>query len=181
MVGRVIAPPALPGFISPVAADGSEHVAAEDEGPEAGHRPLRKVIVLVGLAAFPAVHRLEAAGREVPLEELGAALAQRILEALFGPGGKAVEGYAEAGDADPRHALVSSRQFRFRHVTPRWSAYRIGWPLGTTTGITYTSNMVLLALIGACVFGEAITLRRAAGLLLAMAGVWLLVVPPRGH
>jgi drug/metabolite transporter (DMT)-like permease len=58
-------------------------------------------------------------------------------------------------------------------------AYRAGWPLATTTGVTYTSTMVLLALIGATFFSESISLRRAAGLALAMGGVWLLVAPTR--
>lgn len=57
-------------------------------------------------------------------------------------------------------------------------AYRAGWPLATSTGVTYTATMVLLALIGATFFSEGISLRQAAGLVLAMAGVWLLVAGP---
>lgn len=58
-------------------------------------------------------------------------------------------------------------------------AYRAGWPLGTTTGITYTSTMVLLTVIGAAWFSEAMTMRRVAGIVLAIGGLWLLVTPPR--
>ena len=58
-------------------------------------------------------------------------------------------------------------------------AYRAGWPLATTTGITYTASMVLLAAIGAACFAEGISLRRAAGVVLAIGGVWLLVAPTR--
>jgi drug/metabolite transporter (DMT)-like permease len=58
-------------------------------------------------------------------------------------------------------------------------AYRAGWPLGTTTGITYTASMVLLAVIGAACFSEGMTLRRSAGIVLAIGGVWLLVTPSR--
>jgi drug/metabolite transporter (DMT)-like permease len=58
-------------------------------------------------------------------------------------------------------------------------AYRAGWPLATTTGVTYTSTMVLLAVIGANFFSEGISPRRAVGLALAMGGVWLLVAPTR--
>jgi drug/metabolite transporter (DMT)-like permease len=58
-------------------------------------------------------------------------------------------------------------------------AYRAGWPLATATGVTYTSTMVLLAIIGATFFSETISLRRAAGLVLAMGAVWLLVAPTR--
>jgi|SRR5579859_3822384 len=57
--------------------------------------------------------------------------------------------------------------------------YRVGWPIGTTTGITYTTTMVLLAAISATCFSEDISARRAAGLALAIGGVWLLVTPPR--
>jgi multidrug transporter EmrE-like cation transporter len=39
--------------------------------------------------------------------------------------------------------------------------------------------MVLLAAIGATFFSEGISPRRAAGLALAMGGVWLLVAPVR--
>jgi drug/metabolite transporter (DMT)-like permease len=58
-------------------------------------------------------------------------------------------------------------------------AYRASWPLSTTTGIGYTATMVLVALIGATFFSEGISIRRAAGLLLAIGGVWLLVAPER--
>ena len=57
--------------------------------------------------------------------------------------------------------------------------YRVGWPIGTTTGITYTTTMVLLAVISATCFSEGISPRRAAGLALAIGGVWLLVAPTR--
>jgi len=58
-------------------------------------------------------------------------------------------------------------------------AYRAGWPLTITTGVTYTSTMVLLGLIGATFFAESISLRSAAGLVLATGGVWLLLAPTR--
>jgi drug/metabolite transporter (DMT)-like permease len=58
-------------------------------------------------------------------------------------------------------------------------AYRAGWSLATTTGITYTATMVLLAIIGAACFSEDISPRRAAGVVLAIGGVWLLVAPAR--
>jgi drug/metabolite transporter (DMT)-like permease len=57
--------------------------------------------------------------------------------------------------------------------------YRVGWPIGTTTGITYTATMVLLAVISATCFSEGISPRRTAGLALAIGGVWLLVTPAR--
>jgi len=58
-------------------------------------------------------------------------------------------------------------------------AYRAGWPLATTTGIGYTATMVLVAVIGAVFFSEGMSVRRAAGLVMAIGGVWLLVAPAR--
>ena len=58
-------------------------------------------------------------------------------------------------------------------------AYRAGWPLATTTGIGYTATMVLVAVIGAIFFSEGMSARRAAGIVMAIGGVWLLVAPAR--
>ena len=58
-------------------------------------------------------------------------------------------------------------------------AYRAGWTLATTTGVGYSATIVLVALIGAAYFSEALSARRAAGLVLAVGAVWLLVAPPR--
>ena len=56
-------------------------------------------------------------------------------------------------------------------------AYRAGWALATTTGIGYTATMILVALIGATCFSEGMSARRAAGLVMAIGAVWLLVAP----
>ena len=58
-------------------------------------------------------------------------------------------------------------------------AYRAGWALATTTGMGYTATMVLVAVIGAICFSEGMSARRAAGLVLAIGAVWLLVAPAR--
>jgi drug/metabolite transporter (DMT)-like permease len=58
-------------------------------------------------------------------------------------------------------------------------AYRAGWALATTTGIGYTATMVLVAVIGATCFSEGMSARRAAGLVMAIGAVWLLVAPTR--
>jgi len=55
--------------------------------------------------------------------------------------------------------------------------YRTGWSLGTTVGVTYTLTIVLVAVIGATFFAEVLSLRRVAGLLFALAGLWLLLAP----
>jgi len=58
--------------------------------------------------------------------------------------------------------------------------YRAGWSLATTTSVTYTSSMMVLAAIGAVFFSEDLSLRKVAGLALATIGLWMLVTPPRG-
>ena len=55
--------------------------------------------------------------------------------------------------------------------------YRTGWPLGAAVGVTYTLTVVLLALIGAAFFSEELSLRRIAGVLFALTGLWLLIEP----
>jgi hypothetical protein len=53
-------------------------------------------------------------------------------------------------------------------------AYRGGWPL-STTAVTATTLVALALLpIGLLVFREAFTAPRAAGLALALSGLWLL-------
>src|SRR6202000_2089826 len=39
VIGRVVAPPALPAFVAPIAADRPEHVAAEDPGADIFESP----------------------------------------------------------------------------------------------------------------------------------------------
>lgn len=53
-------------------------------------------------------------------------------------------------------------------------AYRGGWPL-STTAVTATTLVALALLpIGVLIFREAMTAPRAAGLVLAISGLWLL-------
>lgn len=55
--------------------------------------------------------------------------------------------------------------------------YRTGWPFSTAVGVTYTLTIVVLAVIGAIFFAEELSLRRTAGLLFALTGLWLLIEP----
>ena len=57
--------------------------------------------------------------------------------------------------------------------------YRAGWSLGASVGITYTLTIVTLAVIGAVFFAEQASPRRVAGLLFALAGLWMLIEPHR--
>jgi drug/metabolite transporter (DMT)-like permease len=53
-------------------------------------------------------------------------------------------------------------------------AYRAGWPVGTTALLSNAIVTVVLAAVGAAVFGEGLSLTRAGGAVLAVAGAWLL-------
>ena len=53
-------------------------------------------------------------------------------------------------------------------------AYRAGWPLNTAALTAGALLAVVLVPFGALLFGEAWTLAKSAGLLLCLAGLWLL-------
>src|SRR5205814_5056747 len=82
VVRRVVAPPAVPGFVAPRAADRPEHVATHDRGARALAPVFGVLVVEPGLAALPALHLSKCAGHERPLVEFLAAFAERILGAL---------------------------------------------------------------------------------------------------
>ena len=56
-------------------------------------------------------------------------------------------------------------------------AYRAGWQIGTTSLIANARVAVALLAISAVFFREAITAPRAAGILLCLAGLWLVARP----
>src|SRR3954470_3096092 len=54
-------------------------------------------------------------------------------------------------------------------------AYRAGWPVGST-GVSVSAAMTLLLLpIGILAFGESLTFARAAGVMLTVSGLYLMV------
>ena len=53
-------------------------------------------------------------------------------------------------------------------------AYRSAWPVSTASVITNGVAAVLLLVIGAAMFGETVTITKAAGVLLCLLGVSLL-------
>src|ERR1700674_1119179 len=90
VVGRGVAPPALPVKVPRTAAP-AKHRAAHDVGANVlenltGHLRVDRV-----LAAGQALLLAPAGGREHPLVQAQPALPDRVLEALVGPGDKAVE------------------------------------------------------------------------------------------
>src|SRR5271170_4940754 len=64
VIGRLIAPPALPILVRPGAADGTKHIATENPGADAGKALLGYAVVDSGLAAFLAMHLAPHAGME---------------------------------------------------------------------------------------------------------------------
>ena len=106
VVRRVLTPPSPPGAVTPVAPDGSEHVAAHDRGTDAAIAPLDEVgvdgVVLLARGVEP-VPLPEAADGEDPLVEALAADAERVFKALVRSRDVAVERHREVVDTEPGH------------------------------------------------------------------------------
>ena len=54
-------------------------------------------------------------------------------------------------------------------------AYRSGWKIGVTFAVTSVATVTVLALVGVALFAEHLDGRRVLGLVLALAGGWLVV------
>ena len=54
-------------------------------------------------------------------------------------------------------------------------AYRSGWKTGVIFGVTSIATVTVLALVGVAWFAEPLDDRRVPGLVLALAGGWLVV------
>ena len=54
-------------------------------------------------------------------------------------------------------------------------AYRSGWKLGTTFAVTSVATVTMLALLGVVWFGETFDGKRILGVVLALAGGWLII------
>ena len=98
VVRRVVAPPALPGVVGPVSADGSEHVAAHDRRTQAHFARGRKAIINALVAALLTEHLSEGSGAERPVVELHSAYSKGIVETLIRPCRVSVKGDAEVVD-----------------------------------------------------------------------------------
>ena len=103
VIRRLVAPPALPLIIGPLASDRSEHVSAKNEGSDAVHRPARVRIICSGLAsAFPCISRNVRVGKN-HWKSSSPRLPSGMSEALFEPGRETVERHAETGNSHFRH------------------------------------------------------------------------------
>src|ERR1700735_4329961 len=91
--GRVLAPPALPGALTPRASSSAEHASAHDRGADVLKRLLDDGCARVDLAALASVWDAPGRKLEGPLVQLHAPFAQRVLLARVGAGDKAVQGH----------------------------------------------------------------------------------------
>src|SRR5438876_1310806 len=98
MIGRLLAPPALPALVGPGAADRAEHVPPQDPGTNAAQALLRDLVVDSDLAVGVAMHLLPGTRGEEPLHQLRAANAEGIVDVLVRAGAEAVDGNSEGGD-----------------------------------------------------------------------------------
>src|SRR6476619_6837432 len=102
-IRRLVTPPALPAVVRPSATHGAEHVAAEYPRADVRESPRRAVVVGTGFTALVALHVLPRPGVDKPVEQLGTADAQRMLQILVRSGAVAVDRYRERVDAKFRH------------------------------------------------------------------------------
>src|SRR5688500_14961755 len=98
VVWRLVAPPAVPSVIRPRSPDRSEHVPAHDRGADARVTLSHKVVVEPALAPVHPVCLTGGPGGEGPFVQAGAALAERIVDALVGPGDVSVERHRQVVD-----------------------------------------------------------------------------------
>jgi len=91
VIGRIVAPPALPALVRPRTADRPEHIAAEDERAEPVHRTICVGLIDAVRAPVLTDHCLEHARTEHPLVQFQPAFAERIFKALLRPCSETVE------------------------------------------------------------------------------------------
>src|ERR1700683_808127 len=100
VIGRLIAPPAFPAMVRPGAADGAEHVSAQNPGAEVLEALLGDLIVGSGFSTGLAVHGAKRSRGEEPIHQLGPSDAEGIVLILIWAGAKAVDGDRETLDAN---------------------------------------------------------------------------------
>jgi hypothetical protein len=93
----------FPLVVGPVAADGTEHVAAHDRRAQAYLTRSGEAIINALVAALLTEHLAEGPSGKRPVMERLAAHTQRVVETLCGSRGVAIKGDAEVVDAKLRH------------------------------------------------------------------------------
>src|SRR5262245_7857430 len=103
VVGRVVAPPALPIVIRPRPPYRPEHVATQDICSDVLETACREVIMHAGRAALPSKQLLKCARGYKPFVQIFAADPEGVGAVLVGAGAIAVEGDGEGVDAKLGH------------------------------------------------------------------------------
>jgi hypothetical protein len=106
VIGRVVAPPALPAVVAPRIANRAEHVPAQDPRAEIFEPAGNEVVVDAGGAAVTAEEFLDRPRRERPLVQGDAPDAERVLETLVRARAEAVDGNRKAVYAKPGHRFL---------------------------------------------------------------------------
>src|ERR1700686_5505530 len=104
VIGRIVAPPALPTLVRPRTADRPEHIAAEDERAEPVHRTICVGLIDAVRALVLTDHCLEHARTEQPPVQFQPAFAERIFKTLLRPCSETVERDRKACNAHFRHS-----------------------------------------------------------------------------
>src|SRR5437588_3610957 len=106
VVRRLVAPPPFPAFVRPRAADGAEHVAAEDPGADSFQTLRREIVVHPGFAVRLTVHAPPGARAEEAVEPLGTSDAEAVFEILSGSGAVSVDREGERSYQEARHGAA---------------------------------------------------------------------------
>src|SRR6185437_77629 len=86
-----VAPPAFPGIIRPGTANRSEHVAAENPGPDVLEATNSEIVIDSLLTAGATVPLCEGLGVEKPFEDFASANSERVFEILVWAGAETVQ------------------------------------------------------------------------------------------
>src|SRR3984885_11268500 len=105
MERRIWPPPSPPRLVLPRPTHRTEHIAPQNKSATIFHRPPRERIIHINRPAVPPVHHAECPRMEQPLENLRAALAQGIVQALLDPRAKSVQRNTKSRHANPRHGF----------------------------------------------------------------------------
>lgn len=103
VIRRIVSPPAFPLIVGPIPTNRSEHVPTENEGAEACHGALRKLVIEACIAAFFSEHLTKGPRGKKPLKDLLAVDAERMIQTLSGSRGEAIERDTEPGNFDLSH------------------------------------------------------------------------------
>src|SRR5580704_1857745 len=96
VIGRVFAPPPLPGVVGPRSTDRPKHVPAKNPSSDIGETACCKVVIDARRAAVTSKHLLKRSGGEDPFMQPGATDTERVGEVLIGASAVAIEGNGEA-------------------------------------------------------------------------------------